>query len=42
MTGLWDVMAGIAIVAMILSIIAAIANALLRASGAGGLFGLGG
>lgn len=42
MTGLPDVMAGIAIVAMILAIIAAIANALLREAGAGGLFGLGG
>ena len=42
MTGLSDFMASIAIVAMILAIIAAIANALLRASGAGGIFGLGG
>ena len=42
MTGRWDVIASIAIVAMILAIIAAIANALLRASGAGGIFGLGG
>jgi hypothetical protein len=42
MTGLSDVMAGIAIVAMILAIIAAIANALLWEAGAGGIFGLGG
>ena len=42
MTGLPDVMAGIAIVAMILSIIAAIANALLWEAGAGGIFGFGG
>ena len=42
MTGLPDVMAGIAIVAMILGIIAAIINALLWEAGAGGIFGLGG
>ena len=42
MTGLSDFIAGIAIVAMILGIIAAIINALLWASGAGGIFGLGG
>lgn len=42
MTRLSDFIAGIAIVAMILAIIAAIANALLREAGAGGIFGLGG
>ena len=42
MTGLSDFIAGIAAIAMILATIAAIANALLRASGAGGIFGLGG
>ena len=42
MTGLSDFIAGVAIVAMILGIIAAIANALLWEAGAGGIFGLGG
>ena len=42
MTGLSDFIAGIAAIAMILAIIAAAANALLRASGAGDIFGLGG
>ena len=42
MTGLWDFIASIAIVAMILAIIASFGNAILRDSGAGALFGIGG
>ena len=42
MTGLSDVMAGIAIVVLYLFTLAALFDALLRASGAGDIFGLGG